>query len=252
MQTSSNKPQASRWQRLSPGLRITWIIWTLLLILLAAGTFLFQLAVKTPKVSITLSVGQSAEVTVWRPWAHSTQFALEFKRNPDQTRPELGEWVTPAVPANGPSAPSLVFSKPGDTVKILVEVAGQQTPMSALPATSSDKNSSPVERPLTPWSDSSNPGEFTWPPSKQNVVTQAAGKSLYRFTVQEVGPHLQGEQVQLLVLPPLNFKSAQPGYDWLWPLFFWPTFATLLAVLGGILLWLSWQQLKTRHTTLNT
>ena len=252
MQTSSNKPQASRWQRLSPGLRITWIIWTLLLILLAAGTFLFQLAVKTPKVSITLSVGQSAEVTVWRPWAHSTQFALEFKRNPDQTRPELGEWVTPAVPANGPSAPSLVFSKPGDTVKILVEVASQQTPLSALPATSSDNNSSTVERPLTPSSSNDNPSELTWSSAAQSAVTQAAGKSRYRFTVQEVGPHLQGEQVQLLLVPPLNFKSAQPGYDWLWPLFFWPTFAALLAVFGAILLWLSWRQLKTQPIALNT
>ena len=61
-----------------------------------------------------------------------------------------------------------------------------------------------------------------------------------------------GDQVQLLVVPPLNFKSAQPGYDWLWPLFFWPTFATLLAVLGAILLWLSWRQLKTQRTALNT
>ena len=229
-----------------------WIAWIALSILLAACTLLFQLAVYTPQLPLSLSTGQSAEITVWRPWSHPAKFALQFTRTAGQVRPELGEWVTPAVPADGPAVPSLVFSKPGDPIKILVEVAGQQTPMSALPATSSDKNSSPVERPLTPWSDSSNPGEFTWPPSTQNVVTQATGKSHYRFTVQEVGPHLQGEQVQLLVLPPLNFKSAQPGYDWLWPLFFWPTFATLLAVLGGILLWLSWRQLKTQHTALNT
>ena len=252
MQTISNKPQASRWQRLSSGLRTTWIIWTLLLILLAVGILMFQLAVNTPKVPITLSVGQSAEVTVWRPWAHPAQFALEFTRTPGQARPELGEWVTPAVSANGPAVPSLVFSKPGDPVKILVEVAGQQTPLSALPATSSDNNSTTVERPLRPSPNSDDPSDLTWPSATQSAVTQATGKSQYRFTVQEVGSHLQGEQVQLLILPPLNFKSSQPGYDWLWALFFWPTFATLLAVFGAILLWLSWRQLKTQRTALNT
>lgn len=252
MQPTQPQIPQSRWQRLSSGLKSMWIAWITLSILLAACTLLFQLAVYTPQLPIVLNTGQRAEITVWRPWSHPAKFELQFKRNPGQARPELGEWVTPAAPANEPSAPSLVFSKPGDPVKILVEVAGQQTPLSALPATSSDNNSSTVERPLAPSSTNDNPSELVWPSATQSAVTQAAGKSQYRFTVQEVGSHLQGEQVQLLLVPPLNFKSAQPGYDWLWPLFFWPTFAALLAVFGAILLWLSWRQLKTQPTALNT
>lgn len=227
-----------------------WIAWIALSILLAACTLLFQLAVYTPQLPITLSTGQSAEITVWRPWSHPAKFELQFARTPGQARPELGEWVTPTAPANGPAVPSLVFSKPGEPIRILVEADSQQMPMSALPASSSNDGTT-VERPLTPWTDS-KPGELTWPPVIQSAVTQAAGKSRYRFTVQEAGPHLQGEKVQVLLLPPLNFKSAQPGYDWLWPLFFWQGFATLLAALGAILLWLSWRQLKAQHTPLNT
>ena len=241
MQTSPSRstPLQSRWKKLSAGLRIMWILWLLLLILLTTATALFQLSVRPAQLALTLTAGQSAEVSVWRPIAHPASFALQFARTPGQSRPELGEWVTPAVPAQGPAVPSLAFSKPGEPIKILVQVADQQLAYSAMPASNSESDGNTVQRPLTPWKDGSNPETFTWPPVASTPIAQASGKSQFRFTVQEVGPHLQGESVQLLIEPPLGFKSVQPGYGWLWPLFFWPSCAAVLAILGALLLWMS-------------
>ena len=216
-----------------------WILWLLLLILLTATTALFQLSVRPAQLALTLTAGQSAEVSVWRPIAHPASFALQFARTPGQSRPELGEWVTPAVPAEGPTVPSLAFSKPGEPIKILVQVDDQQLAYSAMPASHGDNDSNTVLRPLTPWKDGSNPETFTWPPVASTPIAQASGKSQFRFTVQEVGPHLKGESAQLLIEPPLGFKSVQTGYGWLWPLFFWPSFAAVLAILGALLLWMS-------------
>ena len=221
-------------------LKLLCILWLALFILLVLATTLFQLSVRPAQLALTLTAGQSAEVSVWRPFAHPASFALQFTRTPGQSRPELGEWVTPAAPAEGPAVPSLAFSKPGEPVKILVQVDGQQLSYSAMPASSSESESegNTVERPLTPWKDDGNPETFTWPPAVSTPIAQASGQSQFRFTVQELGPRLQGEHVQLLIAPPLSFKSVQPGYGWLWPLFFWPSFAAVLAILGALLLWL--------------
>ncbi|MDR2298273.1 MAG: hypothetical protein LBE30_08010 [Comamonas sp.] len=240
--SSGSTVSTSRWRQFSPGLQAMWMLWMLLLVLLLVTTGLFQLSVRTVQLPITLTTGQSAEITVWRPWAHPCSFALRFARLPGQSRPELGEWVTPAVPAQGVAVPSLVFSRPGEPVKILVETSDQQAPYAAMPASSSD--GSAIDRPMVPWAESVAPGEFTWPAVTQTHIAQATGPSHYRFTVQEVGPHLQGEQVQLLLLAPLSFKTAQPGYGWLWALFFWPSFAAVLAVAGVVLLWLSHRHIQ--------
>ena len=125
----------------------------------------------------------------------------------------------PGYTGPGVAVPSLAFSRPGEPLKILVETSDQQMPYVAMPASSS--NDSTINRPLTPWTDSARPGEFTWPIA-QARITQATGPSHYRFTVQEVGPQLRGEQVQLLLLAPLSFKTFQPGYGWLWALFSGP------------------------------
>ena len=219
-----------------------WLLWAVLVALLAVTTCLFQLSVRTVQVPITLNAGETAQVAVWRPWSHPLQFRLEFQNASGQSRPELGEWVTPRAEPDRPAVPSLVFSKPGEPIKMLVEVDGKPASYRAMPASS--HSGSTVERPLTPSADNATPGEFAWPPAAQAQITQAAGQSQFRFTVQEVGSPLQGEKVQLLISPPLDFKSSTPRYDWLWPLFFWPTFAALLAIFAVILLWLSRRHLK--------
>ena len=226
-----------------------WVLWVLLLVLLLATTGLFQLCARTVQLPITLTAGQSAEITVWRPWSHPSNFALRFARQSGQSRPELGEWLTPAIPAQGVAVPSLAFSRPGEPLKILVETSDQQMPYVAMPASSS--NDSTIDRPLTPWTDSARPGEFTWPMVTQARIAQATGPSHYRFTVQEVGPQLRGEQVQLLLLAPLSFKTFQPGYGWLWVLFFWPSFATVLALMGVVLLWLSHRHIQRGKSSKN-
>ena len=231
------------WKRLPPSLRTMWALWTVLAVFLAAATCLFQLSVRSVQLPITLNVGETAQVEVWRPWAYPAQFRLEFQSTSGQNRPELGEWVTPSSAASDrPAVPSLVFSKPGEPVRILVDVDGKQASYRAMPASSQSGNS--IERPLTPSTDNTTPGEFAWPPAAKAQMEQAAGQSQFRFTVQEVGSLLQGEKVQLLILPPLDFKSTTPRYDWLWPLFFWPTFAALLAIFAVVLMWLSRRRLK--------
>lgn len=224
-------PRTSRWQRLSPVLRTLWLLWAAMVSLVVVGTCLFQLSVYQPQQPLTLRAGESIQTSVWRPMAHPVQFSLRFERAPGQSRPELGEWVTPSIQPEGPVVPSLVFSKPGEPIKVLVEIDGKQAVYTALPASSQSEGA--VERPLTPWVESANPGEIAWPPATQRAMAQAAGKSQFHITVQEVGGALQGEKVQLLIQPPLNFKSAQPGYDSLWLMFFWPTYAALLVLAGA-------------------
>lgn len=190
----------------------TWSIVTAVLLLYVSAGFVES---RKDVISIKLEPGYSTQLHIFRLAENVLQMRLEFKVgiNP---RPELGnnstreDWRKTGL---------LKLINPGSPIRIAASIPNA-TPVTyeAMPNNSSPP-SSPV-RGLIPGS-SVSPGVWQWPPSKNGLLLQR-GMNVVNIEVVAVERPLDGEDVELTVLPALGFKNVMPNVEWLSFWYLWP------------------------------
>lgn len=210
-------------------LKIRGLVLVALALLVLTGSLAAKISSTRAVSALTLTKGQSANISVLRFFPDSVRVSLNFKRTSSLKLPELGEWRAKT------HAGYIEFSSPGQP--ILIQVSGPKSTIEyeALPAGSSRS------RDLVVSENDGNPNRFAWPSNKGGRPALPQGWSTVKLTVIEVGEPLSGEDVQVVIEPPLSFKSAAPGYGFLWWFFFWPVFALPLAIYAGYLIWQTWK-----------
>jgi hypothetical protein len=177
---------------------------------------------------------------VFRLFPGAVHVSLDFSRSKGALRPELGSFTTRQ------GANYIEFESPGAPVIVQVEGAALAAVHEALPAGA--YGAEHIGRDLVVRDLDGNPSRFRWPPDNASRPVLPSGRSTVRISVLEVGAPLMGEQVTAVVNAPLSFKSASPGYGFLWWFFFWPVLAALLVIYTAVLLWLS---LRPSHSPTN-
>jgi hypothetical protein len=210
-------------------LRAQWILCASLVVLLVIGTALNKISSATQEAPLKLAVGEVATLSAYRLYAAPASLELQFDNKAGISRSELGEWANAADKASN----MIEFPNPGATVKIKVSCGGRDVSYTAMPASS--RSSEQTSRSLVPWSEGNREGQFAWPGKVEDRVMMGPGSSNITVTVQEVAPALTSETVSLWLQPPLGFKSSYAAYEFLWPFFFWPVIALLLALYAGLL-----------------
>jgi hypothetical protein len=184
-------------------------------------------------VPLTLSVGESATVSVFRLLPDPVHLELRFDRDKpdrDKVRVDLGNSGSTKRPG------FLEFDSPGARVVVQVSVRERTIDFEALPAGAYNANS--VYRNLVPRvADDGDPRRFTWPPDNAARPKLPAGTSTLMLKVLDVGGALSGEKVEACLVPPLTEKFVEPNYGFLWWFFFWPAIAVVLACYAGYLVW---------------
>lgn len=208
-------------------LKIHWVVWTILVIVVATGVLATALS-SGKFVTIELQPKAAIDVSVFRPLPDKLRLLLRFNSAEGQKRPELGDYATTANPG------FLEFQNPGVAIRLLVRGEGKEFIYEALPA--SAYGGTTIDRDLVPFFDDGNPNRFQWPPNLALMPSVPSGYSTFNITVLEVGQPLVGEQVTLLIKSPIGLKSTAPGYDFLWWFMFWPLYALFLVVYGVELL----------------
>ncbi len=216
---------------MSRKLKIHWITWSILTLLVMIGTIAFFLSTSSVSVPLSLNPSTAISVSVYRLLSDTLRFSLQFKGT-GQPRPELGSYRV--WRETGFTGYHLEFPEPGEPIKILVRGAGKEIVYQALPA---DSYGPTLGREFTPVSLGDTPKHLRWPPDNALRPILSSGNTTLRFSVIEVGRQIEGEQVILRIDPPLGFLSAMPGYGFLWWFFLWPFYMPIIIAYGGILLW---------------
>jgi hypothetical protein len=225
-------------------MRRSWWIWLTLTLLVGTGTAGYWLSATPSLTELILRPGSGADLTVFRLRSSSVRPLLEFGRENNEHRPELGEWRTRARDSTG----SLYFENPGAPVKLRLSIqeTGSSFVFAALPAGSYGPT---IDRDLTPYRDMGDPHRFLWQPLPDSgpMPTLSAGMSHLHVDVIEVGEPIIGEKVTLLVRAPVSLKSIEVGYGIFWWFGFWPIYAAALLISGLILLARTIRASKLRH-----
>lgn len=212
-------------------LKIHLVVWGILIAVVSAGAFVIGLTSVKP-VAVELSPNASVEISAFRPLPHKVHLFFRFNTTAGK-RVELGEYRTTS--RSGWDAGFLEFPDPGTPIKISVRSDDGRTRIyEALPASGFSETS--INRELVPFVDDGSPNRFEWPPHWGLAASLRPGFSSFNVTILEAGPLLVGESVAVIVDPPISFKSAAPGYEFLWWFMFSPVYAMVLLVYGGILL----------------
>lgn len=178
---------------------------------------------------LTLTVGESVTFSVFRLFPDTVRISLDFDRKHGLRRLELGEYTM----TRGPNY--IQFRAPGEPVILQVQSPTANAEYEAMPAGAHSHKR--ISRELVVRESDDNPNRFTWPPDNVARLTLPVGSSEITLRVLEVGTTLASEKVDVVIEPPLSFKSAMPGYSFLWWFFFWPLLSIPLAVYAGYLLW---------------
>ena len=220
-------------------LRIHWIALAVLSVLVLAGTFAARVSSSPAIATLALTKDGTARVSVFRLLPDAARVSIEFERARGQERPELGSFVSKS------GSGWIEFSSPGAPVIVQVRGPESAAEYEALPATA--YGAQHISRDLVVRGGDGNPHRFVWPPDNAARPVLPAGWSTLEFSVVEVGAPLADQVVQVVVEPPLSFKSSIPGYGFLWWFFFWPILAFPLACYGAYLAWRTWG-LRRRRT----
>ena len=186
------------------------------------------LASRTDTVSIKLERGFSTEIRILRLVPQDLRMELAF-RGDHSKRPELGDWI------NANSDGALVFARPGAAILLTASAPGAApVTFEALPKSSHGVDR--VGRNLT--SDLSiRPGVWRWPPSSGRArIILHAGVTPVTLSIAKVDAALAGEAVELLIHPPLGFKSGDANVSWLWFWFLWPIMVVVQMLWAAVLI----------------
>lgn len=206
-----------------------WCIWLAAALLFAVGFFLFFFSNKTYLISLPLNPGETVTHRIFRPLSYQDiNTELWFAQTAERQRPELGAWSP-----NTADADSIRFENPGAPVLLEITANGQTLRREALPA--SGYGQALIMRELIGARDDQDPLTFHLKKCTPNCFEPfSAGINTLQIKVLSVGDALNGEKVQVAVLPPLGFKTSESSsaYNWLWLMYFYPVY------LGILLLWL--------------
>jgi hypothetical protein len=176
------------------------------------------LASQTDAVSVRLEPGFSTELQIFRFAEDRLRMRLEFKIG-QKPRPELGDsrfkedWRKTGL---------LELVNPGSAVRIAASLPdAAPVTYEAMPNSGgSSLLSRAVVRNLTPGT-SIPPGVWQWPPIR-NGLELHLGVNVVNIKVLVAERPLEGEDVELTVMPALGFKSGMPNVAWLWFWHLWP------------------------------
>ena len=216
------------------GLRIQWIFWVSLVVIVSAGVITVHLSSGT-SIALELRPRASAVVTQFRPLPHALDLHISFSRAGwEDKRPELGDYQHRG---NWKEAGFLEFPRPGAPIKLMIRGENSAAIYEALP--SGSYNEKTKGRDLVPFVDDGNPSRFPWPPKSFLRPELPVGYSTTEISILEVGKELEGEQATLVVSSPVSFKSTAPGYGLFWWFMLWPLYLFLLVPYGATLFWMS-------------
>ena len=217
---------------MSRRLKIHWALWSILVVLVAAGVLADDLS-SAKLVTFELRPKASIDVSVFRPLPDVLRLSLRFNSTEGQKRPELGDYARTG--RDWRESGFLEFPKPGAPIKLLVRGEGKEIVYEALPA--SAYGAATIRRDLVPFVDDGNPNRFQWPPNLALRPSLPSGYSTFNISVFEVEPQLVNEQAILIIGSPITFKTVAPGYGFLWWFMFWPLYALILVGYGVVLIW---------------
>jgi len=215
----------------SRGLKFHWLAWFVLALIVAAGTEAFFVSTRVAEVDLTLASNSTAELSVVRLFPTAVGFELAFERQGRSQRPELGTYST----HGGWSEGYVQFLDPGTPIKIQVSVNDNPTGYMFEATPTSGRSQTRFYRSLLPFLADGDLQHYPWPPPPSGLVV-SRGTSHLHISVLDVGEPLLGEKVSLFAPSPVGFKVTSQGYRAIWLFFFWPVYASLLAIYGLILL----------------
>jgi hypothetical protein len=218
-----------------------WILLATLSLFLAMGTYLLFVASQPAYASLTLTKGQTVEVSLDRLFDCSLEATLEFRSDDGRDPKELGELKCKTGHV------CVDFPNPGLSVKLAYSGPAESVKLEAFP--SFRKSEGKVERLLVPEIDRTIPNQILWGPYNlwgKRVPKLSSGSNNFRLEVVEVAPELSGEVVRVIFEPPVSLKNAHPSYHWLQWFYFWQVFAGILAIYMLVLLFLTFIPLLKR------
>lgn len=201
----------------------SWFTWStataLLLLYVSAGS----VASQTDVIGVRLEPGYSTQLHIFRLAEDVLRMRLQFKVG-DKPRPELGDQRTRE---DWRKTGLLKLVNPGSAVRITASIP-HSTPVTyeAMPNSVGFPPSSAV-RDLTPGI-SISPGVWQWPPTENGLVLHR-GVNVVSIEVVVAERPLEGEDVELRVMPALGFESGGPNVGWLWFSYLWPFFLIVQA-----------------------
>lgn len=180
---------------------VLWSLWGIACVVLALGAAANTLASRTQTISLPLSPGATAELTVYRFMDDRLRLRLRYADDGSLEDPEvLLRIETPTDRADFRAG-----TRSG--------VAGQG-----------------INRALASV-ESSGLTAFYFGYGRGDALPR--GRSSLQVTVLEVAPALAGRAATVELQPPLDLlKLTDLDYVWLWPFFFWQPVAMLLLVFG--------------------
>jgi hypothetical protein len=197
----------------------------------AVGMLRYVLSADATLTPITLTPGQSAQAEVYRIREAPLWMEARFGGPMGRARPELGEYTTRVGAADAMPG----FVEPGQPVRIRVR-DGQGLDVVVAAAPSSGASATHFSRKLWPESHIDGALPETAPPFPK----LAKGTSHLTLTVEEVGPALQGEQIELEISAPIGLKRTASGWDDVSTFIFWPFIAAILSVWAMVGAGLTW------------
>jgi hypothetical protein len=190
----------------------TWSTVTALFLLYVSAGFV---ASKTDVMSVKLEPSYSTQLHIFRLAEDVLRMRLEFKVG-NRPRPELGDHSTRE---DWTKTGLLRLINPGSAIRIAASTPNA-TPVTYEAMPNSVVSPPPAVRDLTPGM-SIAPGVWEWPPSKNGLLLQR-GMNVVNIEVVAAERPLEGEDVELTVLPALGFKMGMPNVQWLGFWFLWP------------------------------
>lgn len=191
---------------------LTWFVTTVLIVLyVSAGS----VASQTEVTSIRLEPGYTTQLHIFRVAEDLLRMELEFKAG-HKPRPELGDH---AYIGDWRETGLLKLADPGSAIRIVASMPNA-APVTYEAMPNSGWSATSVYRSLTPGI-SISPGVWKWPPARNELVLHP-GVNVVNIEVVVAERPLEGEEVELWVMPALGFKNTMPNVAWLWFWFLWP------------------------------
>jgi hypothetical protein len=198
----------------------SWFTWSVATTLMVLYVSLGFLASQTDVVSVRLEPGFSTQLRIFRLAEDSLRMRLEFKIG-QKPRPELGNYV---FKDDWRETGLLKLVNPGSAVRIAASLpAAAPVTYEAMP--NSVSSTFHAVRDLTPGI-SISPGVWQWPTTRSGLDLHR-GVNVVNIKVLFAERPLEGEDVELMVMPALGFKNGMPNVAWLW---FWNLWPFLLVV----------------------
>lgn len=208
-----------------------WALWLAAMAWFTVGMLRYVLSADATLTPITLTPGQTAHAEVYRIREAPLWMEARFGGPMGRERPELGEYTTRV---GAPDAkPGLI--NPGEPVRIRVR-DGNSLDVVVAAAPRSAASATHFYRKLWPESHVDGALPETAPPFPK--LTK--GTSLLTFSVEEAGPALQGEQIELEISAPIGLKRTAPGWEDVSTFIFWPFMGAILGAWALVWAGLTW------------